>query len=175
MASLTTPEMKYYCLAYFRFQRQFPITATEVGVFGNYIADVLASDYKEFIEAEVKISESDFISDFSHKDAKHTAYLDLSLHKTATINDNDRKNMPNRFYYAVPKELARFALEYVKDTPYGLLYVDPKDSKLSMNSFVKIVKHGAPINKIYPEKLERKAVMRMSSELINMYEMMLDI
>lgn len=175
MASLTTPEMKYYCLAYFRFQRQFPITATEVNVFGNYVADVLVSDYKEFIEAEVKISESDFLSDFSHKDAKHTAYLDLSLHKTATIGETERKNMPNRFYYAVPKELARFALSYIKDTPYGLLYVDPKDGKLSMNGFIKVVKHGAPINRIYPEKLERKAIMRMSSELINMYELLLAV
>lgn len=175
MASLTTPEMKYYCLSYFRFQRQFPIAATEVHVFGGYIADVLVSDYKEFIEAEVKISESDFLSDFSHKESKHTAYLDLSIHKTATIGDSERKKMPNRFYYAVPKELARFALEHVKDTPYGLMYVDPNDGKLSMNSFVKIVKHGAVINRIYPEKLERMAIMRMSSELVNMYELMLDI
>lgn len=175
MAKLTTPEMKYYCLSYFRFQRQFPIVATEVGVFGNYVADVLASDNKEFIETEVKISESDFISDFAHKESKHTAYLDLSLHKTATIGDSERKTMPNRFYYAVPKEMYRFALEHVKDTPYGLLYVDPTDAKLSMNSYVKIVKHGAPINRIYPQKLEHRAIMRMSSELINMYELMLGL
>ena len=102
MANLTTPEMKYYMLAYFRFQRQYPIVATEVGVFGNYIADVLASDYKEFVEVEVKISERDFLYDFSHKDAKHTAYLDLTLHKTATISETDRKTMSNKFYYAVP-------------------------------------------------------------------------
>lgn len=175
MAKLTTPEMKYYMLAYFRFQRQYPITATEVGVFGNYVADVLVSDYKEFIETEIKISESDFLSDFSHKDAKHTAYLDLTLHKTATLQDSERKMIPNKFYYAVPKGMERFALSYIKDTPYGLIYVDPDDPKLSMNGYIKIVKHGATINRIYPQKLEHKAIMRMSSELINMYELMLDI
>lgn len=175
MVNLSTPEMKYYMLSYFRFQRQYPIAATEVGVFGNYVADVLASDYKEFVEVEVKISESDFVSDFSHKDAKHTAYLDLTIHKTATLGDTERKQIPNRFYYAVPYGMERFALQYIKDTPYGLIYVNPKDPKLSLNGFVKIVKHGAPINRLYPEKLERKAIMRMSSELVNMYELMLDI
>lgn len=175
MASLTTPEMKYHVLHYYRFQRQFSIAATEVGVFGSYIADVLASDFKEFVEAEIKISEGDFISDFQHKSAKHTAYLDSTLNKVATLKESDRKYMPNRFYYAVPKELARFALENVKDTPYGLLYVDPNDAKLSMNSGIKIVKHSAVINRLYPKDLEKRAIARMSSELINMYETLLDI
>ena len=175
MASLSTQEMTYYMLHYYRFQRQYPIASTEVNVFGSFIADVLVSDFKEFTEVEIKISEHDFIADFSHKSTKHTAYLDSTLNKVATLTDSDRKYMPNRFYYAVPKELARFALDNVKDTPYGLIYVDPKDAKLSMNSYVKIVKHSAIISRPYPKNLERRAIARMSSELVNMYECLLDI
>lgn len=175
MASLTTPEMKYYVLAYYRFQRQNSIAATEVGVFGNFIADVLASDGKEFTEVEIKISESDFMADFSHKSEKHTAYLDTTINKVATLKESDRAYMPTRFYYAVPKELVRTALSLVKDTPYGLMYVDPNDPKLSMNGAIKIVKHSAIINRTYPKKLEKRAIARMSSELVNLYQTMLDL
>ena len=175
MANLTTPEMKYYILAYYRFQRQYAIAATEVGVFGSYIADVLTSDGKEFIEVEIKISEQDFIHDFSNKSEKHTAYLDSTLNKVATLKDSERKTMPNRFFYAVPKSLARTARQYVKDTPYGLMYVDPDDPKLSLNGSIKVVKHAAVINRIYPKDLEKRAISRMSSELVNMYAALLDI
>ncbi len=167
--------MKYYVLAYFRFQRQYPIAATEVNVFSSFIADVLASDHKEFVEVEIKISEQDFLSDFEHKSLKHSAYLDSTLHKVATLKDSDRKFMPTRFYYAVPFQMHKFALEYIKDTPYGLIYVDPNNPKLSMNSFIKVVKHSAIINRTYPKDLEHRAIMRMSSELVNMYETLLDI
>lgn len=175
MASLTTPEMKCYLLAYYRFERQCPIAATEVNVFNNYIADVLCSDFQEFVEVEIKISESDFVADFSHKSEKHTAYLDSTLNKVATLKDRDRKYMPNRFFYGVPKELARFALDMVKGTPYGLIYVDPKDPKLSLNSGIKIVKHSAVISRPYPKDLERRAIARMSSELINLQQCLLGI
>ena len=176
-SSLSTPEMKYYVMHYYRFQRQYPIVATEVGVFGDFIADVLASDLeKEFIEVEIKISESDMLSDFQHKSMKHTAYLDSVLHKEASqLTQNDRKLMPTKFLYAVPREMRRFATEQVKGTPYGLIIVDPLDATLGNNSFIKIVKHSDIINRSYPKALERRAMMRMSSEIINLYESQLDI
>lgn len=176
MASLSTPEMKYYVLHYYRIQRQHPIAATEVQVFGDYIADVLTSDLKkEFIEVEIKISESDMLNDFTHKSMKHTAYLDLTLHKEASLSDTDRRYMPTKFMYAVPHEMRRFATEQVKGTPYGLMVVDPTDMSLSNNSFIKVVKHSDIINRTYPKDLERRAMMRMSSEIINLYESQLDI
>lgn len=175
-SSLSTPEMKYYVLSYYRFQRQYPIAATEVGVFGGFIADVLASDLeKEFVEVEIKISESDMLSDFQHKSLKHTAYLDSVLHKEGSLTTKERKLMPNKFLYAVPKEMRKFALEMVKGTPYGLMVVDTTDMSLSNNSFIKVVKHSDVINRVYPKDLERRAMMRMSSEIINLYESQLDI
>jgi len=172
---LTTEEMKYYILSYYRFQRQYPMTATEVGIWGGYIADVLASDYKEFIEVEIKISENDLINDFQHKEEKHTAYLDTTLHKTATLPTELYAMMPNKFLYAVPVELYKTALELIKGTPYGLIYVDTNNMKLSANSFVKVAKHSNTINRVYPKKLEHACIARMSSEIINLYETLLDI
>lgn len=176
MPSISTPEMKYYVLSYYRFQRQYPIAATEVAVFGNFVADVLASDLeKEFVEVEIKISESDMLSDFQHKSQKHTAYLDTVIHKEGALTDKERKDMPTKFLYAVPKEMRNFAKELVKGTPYGLMVVDPTDASLSSNSFIKIVKHSDIINRKYPKILERRAMMRMASEIINLYESQLDI
>lgn len=176
MPSLSTPEMKYYVMHYYRIQRQYPICATEVGVFSGFIADVLASDLqKEFVEVEVKISESDMLSDFEHKSLKHSAYLDTVLHKEGTLKDSDRKLMPTKFLYAVPHEMRKFAKEMVTGTPYGLIVVDPTDMSLSNNSFIKVVKHSDIINRTYPKDLERPALMRMSSEIINLYESQLEI
>ena len=177
MSSLSTPEMKYYILHYYRFQRQYPIAATEVTVFGSYVADVLTSDLeKEFIEVEIKISEADMLSDFQHKSMKHTAYLDSVLHvEGSTLSAADRKYMPTKFLYAVPREMKNFAKEMIKGTPYGLIVVDPNDATLGNNSFIKVVKHSDIINRIYPKDLERRALMRMSSEIVNLYESQLDI
>lgn len=172
---ISTPEMKYYCLSYYRYQRQYPIAATEVGVFGSYIADVLVSDFKEFVEVEIKISEQDMMSDFSHKSEKHTAYLDTTLNKVAVLGAKDREYMPNKFLYAVPINMRSFALSLVKGTPYGLIVVDPNDPKLSNNSYIKVVKHSGIINHQYPKKLEIPAIARMSSEIINLYESQLDL
>ena len=83
--------------------------------------------------------------------------------------------MPNKFMYAVPKEMKKFALEMVKGTPYGLIVVDTTDMSLSNNSFIKVIKHSDIINRVYPKDLERRAMMRMSSEIINLYESQLDI
>lgn len=177
MPSLSTPEMKYYVLSYYRFQRQYPIAATEVQVFGNYVADVLASDLeKEFVEVEIKISESDMLSDFQHKSMKHTAYLDSVLHtEGSTLTKKEKLLMPTKFLYAVPREMKNFAKQQVSGTPYGLIVVDPKDMTLSNNSFIKVVKHSDIINRLYPKDLERRALMRMSSEIINLYESQLDL
>lgn len=174
---LSTPEMKYYVLSYYRFQRQYPIAATEVQVFGNYIADVLASDLStEFVEVEIKISESDMLADFQHKSEKHTAYLDSVLHKEGSLlSKKESLTIPNKFMYAVPKELRKFSIDLVKGTPYGLIVVDPDNSALANNSFIKVVKHSDIINRIYPKDLERRSLMRMSSEIINLYESQLDI
>ncbi len=176
-SSISTPEMKYYVLSYYRFQRQYPIAATEVGVFGGFVADVLASDLEnEFVEVEIKISESDMINDFQHKSLKHSAYLDSVLHKEGSaLTKKEKLLMPTKFMYAVPKEMRRFATDLVKGTPYGLIMVDPSDSTLYNNSFIKVVKHSDIINRVYPKDLERRAMMRMSSEIINLYESQLEI
>ena len=80
------------------------------------------------------------LRDFSHKSEKHTAYLDHDVTRRGDAKEKDFLTVPNRFYYGVPKELAKEALGILKDTPYGLIYVDPEDPKLSLNGHIKVVK-----------------------------------
>lgn len=59
-------------LSYCRFAKQMPYVATEVSMPGDSLADVAASDGKNLIEYEVKVSMSDLKSD--SKKYKHIIY-----------------------------------------------------------------------------------------------------
>jgi hypothetical protein len=141
----------------------------------NFVADIIIANDSEVIEIEVKISESDLLADFTHKGDKHTAYLDKALHITSSLSSQLLSCMPNRFFYAVPGELSHTALEAVRGTPYGLLLIDPHNNKWSKNSFTKIAKQASVINNTYPKDIVTAATARMSSEIINLYETLLDI
>lgn len=68
---MNTTEAKVALLQYCRFARQMPYVATEVNIYEN-IADVAASDGKNFVEYEIKISLQDLLKD-SEKH-KHIVY-----------------------------------------------------------------------------------------------------
>lgn len=194
MTKLTTPELKYYVMKYYRIERQMPIVCTECHVLGSFIADVIAADDKEVIEVEIKNSYSDFSADFDHKQAKHTAYLNTTLHVTGAtgasatgtstnnspdISTNLTKRqtlyIPNRFFYACTPDLGKEILPKLTGLPYGLIVVDPKNPKWNLNSSIKIVKQASKINQIYPSTIRKNALARMSSEIINLYETLLNL
>ena len=177
---LTTPEIKYYVMKYYRIERQMPIVCTECHVFGSFIADVIAADDKEVIEVEIKNSYSDFSADFDHKQAKHTAYLNTTLQVTGAVGTNDLTKrqtlyIPNRFFYAATPDLAKEIQPQLVGLPYGLIVVDPKNPKWNLNSSIKIVKQASKINQAYPTTIKKNALARMSSEIINLYENLIGI
>ncbi len=68
---MNSTEAKIALLQYCRFARQYHYVATEVSI-GDGLADVLASDGKNLVEYEIKISLSDLLGD--KKKPKHTIY-----------------------------------------------------------------------------------------------------
>lgn len=176
---LSSLELKYYILKYYRIERQMPICCTECKCFGTYIADVIAADDKEVIEVEIKTSLSDFNADFDKKQAKHAAYLDSTLHvtgsKDSVLKPNQHYQVPNRFFYAAGPQVAKEILPKLTGLPYGLIIVDPTNSNWALNSSVKIVKQASKINQTYPSAIRKAALARMSSEIINLYESLLGL
>lgn len=69
---MNSTEAKIALLSYCRFARQMHYVATEVSVPGDALADVLASDSKNLVEYEVKISMADLRND--SKKYKHLVY-----------------------------------------------------------------------------------------------------
>ncbi len=101
--------IKAHLLNYFRFHRGYMYIACECG---DYKADFIACDGKEFIEVEIKTTYQDFIADF--KKRKHKRYKKLSGMWT-----------PNRFYFIVPENIVEKCAEYLRTAKlkYGLLVI----------------------------------------------------
>lgn len=140
-------------LHYLRFKRGYPLVATEVG---KFYSDVLASNFEEIIEVEVKTTLADFINDF--KKNKHEHYARLRTHHN-----------PQKFYFAVPEKIAAKALEKLQGTKYGLMVVseDPF-TKYSELRFVSIVKQATNLKEKYSKKLEWAILQRLSSEFVSL-------
>jgi len=150
-------EVKTKVLHYWRFTRNgYNYIATEAGKFKS---DILVSNEKEIIECETKISRADLRNDFKKK--KHGVYK-----KPTTWYS---KWLPNKFYFAVPKNLTEYALELVEGTTYGVLEVsDRKISKRKKDTYCKIIKTASMIQPKFKEKLHKQILMRCSSELIRL-------
>lgn len=69
---MNSTEIKVALLSYCRFARQYHYVATEVSMPGDSLADVVASDGKNLVEYEIKISMSDLRADFGK--FKHFIY-----------------------------------------------------------------------------------------------------
>ena len=116
-------------------------------------ADILCYNKNEVIEVEIKISKSDLLHDIEKK--KHLKY---SVGKVW--------NMPNKFYYCVPYQLEKDALNLIKkiNPNYGLIIID---TNLEKDNIVFIKRAKCLKEKIEP-KMPYYINYRCSSELINL-------
>ena len=164
----TTKHLKTALLHYLRFKRQSYV-ATEVD-YNIGIADVLfiPKKDKKVHEVECKISKSDFLNEWSKKEHKHK------------ILQTKNNFFLNYFYFCVPKELEEFALEQIKDKPYGLmvfeenwLHKNKLQEKLDLeNSIVvrKIAKDLLKEDNTYYERLKDLICLRAMSEVATMFK-----
>lgn len=88
-------------------------------------------------EVEVKVSKADLATEtkcidiclgldkqtkYLPKFLKHQRYLGKLGYETPTW-----WHLPNYFSFAVPEDLVQFALDHIKDTPYGLFKIMPEN------------------------------------------------
>ncbi|EAI7269846.1 hypothetical protein B0619_07360 [Campylobacter lari] len=106
--NFSSAEVKLLLMKYFKFKRNFIAVLSEYK-HNHYIDDIVAFTRDEIRAIEIKLSKSDFIADFRNKHSKHQISNDIFY---------------NRFYFCVPFYLGKFALEYLKNYPYGLLVID---------------------------------------------------
>ncbi len=153
---MNSNEIKTKVLHYLRFKRSYPLVATEAGKKKKNNADVLASDFNEIVEVEVKISLADLKNDFLKM--KHERYKNPRTHYT-----------PNKFYFAIPANLTKNALDLTEGTSYGVLEVSEKPlTGYTKESFVKVVKSATVLKEKYCKKLEHEIILRLSSEMIRL-------
>lgn len=156
MGVLKSDEIKTKVLHYLRFKRDYSLVATEAGKKKKNNADVLASNFKDIVEVEVKISKSDLKNDFQKM--KHARYASPRTQYT-----------PNRFYFAVPKDLVEVALELTEGTKYGVMEVSDKPLKnYTKESYVTVKKAAQVLKEKYCKKLEHEMLMRLSSEMLRL-------
>lgn len=153
---MTSSEIKTKVMHYLRIKRNYSLIATEAGRKKRNHADILASNFKEIVEVEVKISKSDLKADFDKN--KHARYKNPLTQYT-----------PNKYYFAVPTELVEAALTMTADTGYGVMEVSNKPLKgPSKESFVTIIKSADLLKERYCKKLEHEILMRLSSEVLRL-------
>ena len=160
---MNSTEIKTKLLHYWRFTRNgYDYLATEVGKFNS---DVLVSNTKEIVECEVKCSRADLRNDFKKTarsgTLKHGVYKKPSPYYSQWL--------PNKFYFAVGKDLTAYALEMVGGTPYGVIEVSGNSfSNRKKDIHCRIAKKAGTIQPKFNNKLHRQIVMRESSELIRL-------
>ena len=125
---------------------------TEVGKFN---ADFWCYRKNELIEVEIKTSKSDLNADFKKK--KHILY------KTGR-----HYWIPNRFYFAVPEELVKYALAKSVSYGYGVMVVSDKGSIVGADD-VRIIKRSSKLHDRLPNNtVIRNIEQRLMSEMANL-------
>ncbi len=162
-----TFKMKAALLHYTRFKRQ-AFVATEVN-YGLGIADIMFIPKRDnkIYEVECKISKSDFLNEWKKKGHKH-----LVLEK-CSININ-------YYYFCVPKELETFALDQIKDKPYGLMVYEEHwthknklQERLWLDESITIVKKAKNLivgENSYLERMKDLIALRAMTEVATMYK-----
>jgi len=155
-------EMKTKLLHYWRFKRQYDYFATETGKFKS---DVLISNEKEIVEIEVKTNFQDLKNDFLKKKRgnrkKHEIYSSPTVWYA--------KFLPNKFYFAIPKELVTKTVGYLSQSNYGIIEVSNKKITNSKKVFYcKIIKKASIMYPHFNEKLQHQIILRMGSEIIRL-------
>lgn len=152
---MTAKEIKQQLLRYLIYERSTP--AITEGTFGQGICDVLAiKDSKFVMEYEIKVTKADLDSELNtichyyrnepckklYKDMKHKSLYHAyqsgklleeqismySIHFGKTI-----RTVPNYFCFVVPTELADYAVERLKNTPYGVIEAKPYPKSRKVN------------------------------------------
>jgi len=166
-----TNKIKTALLHYLRFKKQSYV-ATEVALYWG-IADVLfiPKNKEEVLEIEIKISKADFLNEWKKKEHKHTCITSSSMNQQI-----------NYFYFCVPKKLQDFALEQIKDKPYGLMIFDEiwehknkLTEKLDLCNCVSIVKNGKRLLEGKSDRfnvIKDDIALRAMSDLATMYRAM---
>lgn len=158
--------IKSAILQWLRYIKKLDYIATEAA---PNAADCIGTDGKKLIEVEVKISWRDFLNDFSKR--KHKIISELV---DQTHNPNLNISQPNYFYFAVPKALADHALKRLKDSPYGLIIVEPFfDNLWRLDFVVKVIKKPKKIHNERPDPWIVSSILkRMGSDLVGNYKFM---
>lgn len=142
--------IKVIVMHYMKFSRSF-ICADEVYSV-NGISDVLATNFKEIREFEIKTNKADLFNDL-----KKTKHLYIK-------NKNIKKYwLPNKFYYVVPDTLELDAKQLIYDTNinYGLLLIKlnewnkgvvSRTGYPELSKYIHVAKNAKSIHKEYNEK-----------------------
>lgn len=161
----TSNQLKHYVMKKFRFENGYHFSATEVYCGDQiWLADCLFLNGKSAVEVEIKVSMSDLKNDFKKKEIKHNI-----------LNKRIKGNLdfiPNKLYFAVPEKIIKKAYQFLKDTPYGLICI-PKAH--NFNDYFHWIKESEKFNEIYPKGLEKLVISRMSSEIINLRQKVLNL
>jgi hypothetical protein len=162
-----TYKIKTALLHFLRFSKQSYV-ATEVST-GLGTSDVLyiPKKKKEIYEVEIKVSKQDLLREWDKKAHKH---------KLLTFYPN-----VNYFYFCVPEVLKEFALEQIKDKPYGLYifrevwaHKNKLQEQLDLTKCIECVKKPKRLLKETPERFEKiktDICMRAMSDLATLYKL----
>lgn len=140
MNKIDSKIMKENITTHYLFQRNMLLVADEIGMYAG-IADVAAiTPTRKLYEIEIKVTKADLMGEIKSiqtvlredtlfeapkgmkKYTKHWHYL-KNAHSDVMI--------PNKFFFAVPPFLIKETLQYLKDTPYGLVDKDGFVKKLA--------------------------------------------
>jgi hypothetical protein len=166
-----TKFIKLQLLKYWRFDRQYIFCCTE----GINNSDINAINNKYLIEVEIKISKSDFLSEFNGKSRiksyKHKIYSSF-LTKNAKIKPKKGYIIPNYYYFCTTNELKNVVLEYINEfyPKYGLLICDTH-RQFNKKSNIICVKKPKLLTEDKPNlNLFFKIGKRIQNELITLKE-----
>lgn len=161
-------------LGWLRFGKQYHFVAREAGMFSS---DVLATDRKNVIEVEIKVSRSDFKADW--KKDKHNHYkkrAHVHTHKYPSGHERRwQQNIPNQFFFACPAHMRDFAVEQVNEhqPEYGVIVL--QDNTIEIPNFhmwkrLRMVKRAKFMHKKPPTPgLMLDLAARMSSDLAHIH------
>ena len=166
---LTSIDLKYYIMAYYRYIRHWPVVATEVSTLKSFFADVIAADTQELVEIEIKTTREDFLREFSSKESKHNIYLDYDINKAHQLKKQAYQLMPNRMFYAAEPKLASIMVDILKGSPYGVIEVDITRPI----SPAQVIKSADLLHQTFPKQLYNRAIHRATSELVSLYKELL--
>lgn len=150
---VTAKKIRASLISNLRFDKQIYVIATEVG---SYYADVLCVRDQKLVEYEIKISRADLIKDFQK--LKHKIY------KNAQSDF-----IPTQFYFVVPENLIKIAIDLVKGSEYAKYGVIECSACSGLNGTCWVRKRAKNIhNQKVSDGVINTIAARASSQLANL-------